>query len=106
VSFVLDGWTSGNQYPFQGIKARWINREWELKEEILDLDILHGRHDGGNLAESFIRVLEEFSLIPKLLGLTTDNASNCDTMFDHLRSILAQRVTQYDFAILYALKPI
>jgi len=90
VSFVLDCWTSGA--PYQGIIGRWINREWELREEILDLDILHGRHDGNNLCNSFVKVLEHFALIPKILAITTDNASNCDTMFECLSSTLNEKV--------------
>ena len=87
---MLDGWTSSNQVAYQGIIARWISADWTLEETIIDLDILKGSHTGTNLANSFYKVLTKFGLKEKMLGVTTDNASNCDKMFVELATMLLE----------------
>lgn len=82
ISYVIDCWTSPNQYPFQGVIAKWISNEWELCSTVVDLTILNGKHSGINIATAFWDVLKEFGLLKKLLSITTDNASNMDTMFE------------------------
>lgn len=84
VSFILDGWTSPNQKAFLGIIACWITDEWELRHAPLDLAILEGEHSGENIASAFAAVLDDYDLWDKMLGVTTDNASNNDTMFVEL----------------------
>lgn len=59
ISFIIDCWTSSNQYPFQGVIAKWINDDWELCSTVLDLTILHGSHEGINLAAAFWNVLKD-----------------------------------------------
>lgn len=75
ISFIIDGWTSPNQIQFQGIIVRWINEDFMYEERVLDLDILHGSHTGNALAELFVKVLEEFKLLDKILSITSDNAN-------------------------------
>lgn len=96
ISFILDCWTSSNQVAYHGIIARWISADWTLKEIILDLDILKGQHTGQNLADSFIKVLNEARVLGKILAVTTDNASNCDTFFTNLNHGLAMKVNKYN----------
>lgn len=84
ISCVIDCWTSANQIPFQGVVATWISKDWELKTRLIDLTHLPGSHTGANIAESFSSVLEEYGIWNKLLAVTTDNASNMDTMFKKL----------------------
>ena len=81
ISFVLDCWTSSNQWPFQGVIAAWIDEEWKLCHTVIDLTFLSGSHTGANIAEAFSKVLDEFDLWSKLHSVTTDNASNMDSMF-------------------------
>lgn len=87
VSFVIDCWTSSNQHPFQGVIGRWINDDWELCSTVLDLTILQGKHDGKNIAAAFWGVIKEYNLQSKILSVTTDNASNMDTMFEELEKL-------------------
>jgi hypothetical protein len=84
ISCVIDCWTSANQIPFQGVVAMWISEEWELETRLIDLTHLPGSHTGANIAESFSSVLDEYGIWKKLLAVTTDNASNMDTMFKKL----------------------
>lgn len=96
ISFVIDCWTSSNQYPFQGVIARWINDEWELCSTVLDLTILHGTHEGKNLANAFWEVLKEYDLFGKVLSVTTDNASNMDTLFEELEKLFSEIGIPFD----------
>lgn len=45
-------------------------------------------HTGVNLAEAFVEVLREFGIEDKILSITADNASNNDTMTDHMAELL------------------
>lgn len=96
ISFVIDGWTSSNIHPFQGVFARWINNEWELCTTVLDLTILQGSHEGKNLADAFWAVLKDFGLFAKLLSVTTDNASNMDTLFEELEKLFRELGIPFD----------
>lgn len=94
LAFIVDCWTSSNQKAFQGIIVQGIIESWEIVTIPLDLTILDGSHSGENLAESFVTVLEEFNLLNKVHSITSDNASNMDTFFVHLRNTLAMQVTK------------
>ena len=87
ISFALDCWTSPNQIPFHGIVAQWIGNDFEYQQKIIDLDILNGQHTGTNLAESFMKVAMDMGVSQKILAITTDNASNCDS-FDNLSVLM------------------
>lgn len=92
ISFIIDCWTSQNQIAFQGVIAHWIDEDWEFQERVIDLDILKGKHTGKNLAQSFLKCVNEFNLADKIMAITTDNASNCDTFFKELTSSLCSQV--------------
>lgn len=96
ISFVIDCWTSSNQFAFQGVVARWINDEWELCSTVLDLTILKGSHAGVKIAEAFWNVVKDYNLCEKILSVTTDNASNMDTMFEELEKLALQCGITFD----------
>src|SRR5579863_6774603 len=92
LSFIVDCWTSSNQWPFQGIMVQGVTNDWEIFTAPLDLSILEGSHTGENLAKSFFDVIAQFELQDKIHSVTTDNASNMDTFFEHLEILLAEAV--------------
>ena len=92
---IVDGWRSVNRYSFQGIIVTWISPSWEFEQIVLDFDVLNGRHTGRALAESLHKVLSDFKICDKLLGVTTDNASNMCTMLVELESLLGSEVNNY-----------
>lgn len=96
VSCIIDCWTSSNQHPFQGVIARWITDDWELRNVVIDLTILHGSHSGINIAKSFWDVLLDYGIVEKLLSVTTDNATNMDTMFEELEKLAAAFGVPFD----------
>lgn len=66
LSFTVDAWTSKNQLPFLGISVHWINKKWELQSLTLDFCLLSGQHSGENLAQQFLKVLEDFNIETKV----------------------------------------
>lgn len=66
ISFTLDAWTSKNQIPFLGISAHWISSNWELKNTILDFQLLEGTHSGENLARVFFSTIKEYGILNKV----------------------------------------
>ncbi|ODM89477.1 Zinc finger BED domain-containing protein RICESLEEPER 3 [Orchesella cincta] len=95
ISFILDGWSSSNMKSFQGAIACWINKDWKLCNSTLNLTILTGEHTGANLCSAFETVLEDFKLWPKLLAITTDNASNMTTMLKKLDEAAIRNLSDF-----------
>lgn len=76
VSTCIDGWTSSNGHAFLGVFGHWITEDWEPRNVMLDITLLHGSHTGANLSQAFGTVLTNYDLWGKLLAVTTDNAAN------------------------------
>ncbi len=91
LSFTVDGWTSPNMLPFLGITAHWVDSEWHLREALLDFAPLSGSHSGENLASVFIATCDKFGILPKILAITTDNASANDVFLRHVEKVCADR---------------
>ncbi len=100
LSFVIDGWTSSNQLPFQGVIVQWIDESWELCVQVLDFEILEGSHTGENLASSFVNTLKEFGIFKAdvVHAVTTDNASNMDTFFQHFSRLCQESVSKHSIS--------
>jgi hypothetical protein len=88
VSISLDCWTSPFNASYIAINAYWINSDWELKEVLLAFSEVTGAHRGKALAEITSDTLEEFGITGKILGVTSDNAFNNDTLRTELEHLL------------------
>lgn len=80
LSLTCDSWTSKNQIPFFGVTAHFIDENFVLKSNLLAVSYLGGTHSGENLADFLFSILSDFHLENKFLAITTDNASNNDSM--------------------------
>jgi hypothetical protein len=83
-SVTLDVWTSKNQLSFLGITCHYIDSEWNLYSNLLAFEHLEGSHSGEAIGTAVYKVLTSFGVASKLLAVTTDNASNNDTMMERL----------------------
>ncbi|KAJ6647836.1 Zinc finger BED domain-containing protein RICESLEEPER 2, partial [Pseudolycoriella hygida] len=94
ISITLDGWTSKHGLPFLAIRGYWVDEQWQLKSKLLDFAYIEGNHDGRNhsiiLSECLRRLNVRFS---EILGITADNASSNDKLFDWLDSCGVSAVT-------------
>ncbi|GBC32317.2 zinc finger BED domain-containing protein RICESLEEPER 2-like [Rhizophagus irregularis DAOM 181602=DAOM 197198] len=74
LSLSLDIWTSTVVKSYMEITVHFIDNSWHLQQITLDFIELEGSHTGKNIAEELIMIN----------SITTDNASNNDTMFSYL----------------------
>ncbi|CAB5363097.1 unnamed protein product [Rhizophagus irregularis] len=96
ISFTINAWTSSNNFSFLGITAHWVTENWKLKSFLLDFIKLEGPHSGANIKDAFLKSLKNFNIESKILGVTTDNASNNITFLKAVESDLSQRYIYYD----------
>ena len=75
LSFTVDGWTSPATQAFLGITVHWIDKQWRLRELLLDFVPLEGSHTAENLTLVFIATCDKFDILPKILAITTDGAT-------------------------------
>ena len=66
-----------------------------MKSLLLDIIPLSGSHTGENLCQAFVQTCDDFGLLTKLLAITTDNASNNETLVSHLITVSQERSIQF-----------
>ncbi|CAG8706133.1 8202_t:CDS:2, partial [Gigaspora rosea] len=77
-------WTSISVKAYIGIAIYLIDESWSLQQRLLNFVELEGAHSGKNIANKFIKMVEFYKIENKIIGITTDNASNNDTMIDNI----------------------
>ncbi|KAJ5749520.1 hypothetical protein N7533_004858 [Penicillium manginii] len=90
LSLSLDCWTSPFQQGFMAITGYFLDNDWEYREALLGFKPLQGSHTGSNLSSVVIGILEKYKIADRVLSVTTDNATNNNTMMlsiqDELKS--------------------
>jgi hypothetical protein len=76
LSIALDCWTSPYSQAFMAITGYIIDADWVYQEVLLDFKPLHGAHTGANLSDVLLETLVKHGIEDRVVGLTTDNASN------------------------------
>jgi hypothetical protein len=80
ISITLDCWTSPNAKAFLGVTAHYINAQWVSRSLVLEFLPLRGAHTGENLCEALMGVFKKVEVLPNILGVTSDNAGNMNTL--------------------------
>jgi hypothetical protein len=88
ISIALDCWTSPFRQAFIAITGYFIDQEWEYREVLLGFEPIYGSHTGANLSETVFRILQEHSIADRVLSITTDNATNNNTMMTSVQETL------------------
>jgi hypothetical protein len=96
ISLTLDCWTSPNTKAFLGITGHYIDNAWVPQSLVLDFAPLPGLHKGAELCEVLVATCEQFCILSKVLGITTDNASNNNTLLDCFRGVCHSRCIVFD----------
>lgn len=100
VSLALDAWSSTNRKAFLCIMVYFINDNWEMEEIMIGFEHLKGKHTGKEMAAVVRAVLQRFGLegvsSNRLMGMTTDNASNNRTLSQELNEGLAHLGIDWD----------
>jgi len=76
VSLAADTLTSQNKLAFLAIVAYWISDSWQMEEVLIGFEEIRGSHTGTNMAGIINHVLARYRIQDRILGFTTDSASN------------------------------
>ena len=88
LSIALDCWTSPFQQAFMAITGYFIDDEWNYREVLLGFEPLYRSHTGANLSEILFDLLQRHQITKKVLAITTDNASNNETLMTNLLDLI------------------
>lgn len=86
LSIALDCWTSPFQQAFMAITGYFLDQNWKYREILLGFEPLHGKHSGVNLSQVLFECLQEHRIMDRVLAVTTDNASNNDTLVGSMQT--------------------
>jgi hypothetical protein len=75
----FDAWTSPSDKAILGVSAHFLSTELKLQHALIGFKEIEGVHDGENLAEYVIAVIQELELEEKFGVFVGDNAGNVDT---------------------------
>ena len=62
------------------ITGYFLDQEWNYREVLLGFEPLEGAYTGTNLGSILFKTLEEHQISDRIMAITTDNASNNQTM--------------------------
>ncbi|KAJ9481138.1 hypothetical protein VN97_g12364 [Penicillium thymicola] len=88
VSLASDFWTSPFQQAFMAITVYFIDKAWNYREMLLGFEPLHGSQTGINLSDVLHQLLKERKLLDRIFSVTTDNATNNETLIRALQEKL------------------
>ena len=66
------------------ITAYFIDKHWRYREILLGFEPLEGTHSGANLSIVLMELLQKHNIVDRVLAVTTDNASNNNTLMESL----------------------
>ncbi|CEJ62526.1 hypothetical protein PMG11_11023 [Penicillium brasilianum] len=66
------------------ITGYFIDLNWDYREFLLGFEPLEGTHSGENLCSVLLKRLQDYNITHRILAITTDNASNNQTLIDRL----------------------
>ena len=77
------------------IIGHWIDDDWNLHEALLDFRHVESHHTKVILTEHVFEILEEYEICEKLFCITTNDATNNGTLYQHLSHILKHEKNIY-----------
>lgn len=80
LSIALDCWTSPFRQAFMAVTGYFLDQHWEYREVLLGFEPLSGSHSRVNLSDVVLKLLQQHRIADRVLAVTTDNASNNNTM--------------------------
>jgi len=75
---------------YLAITAHWIDDEWKLHDALMEFKHVEGHHYGDVLGEMVYDVLKDYNICEKLFCITTDGASNNDSMCEEIERLLSE----------------
>ena len=87
LSIALDCWTSPFSQAFMAITGYFLDQDWNYCEVLLGFEPLESSHHGVHLGETVIQILQQHDIMDRVLSVTTDNASNNNTMMTAIQEV-------------------
>jgi len=84
ISLAADTWTSPNKLAFLAIVPYWISNSWQMEVVLIVFEEIRSSHTGGNMEGIINDVLARYGIQDRILGFTTDSASNNRTLTEAL----------------------
>ena len=82
-SITADMWkASSRKQSYLVITLHWIDLEWKLCNVILDFRYIPKKHSGEHIKDAVMDTLKDYRIAHRILGVTTDGASNMEKFFD------------------------
>jgi len=70
------------------ITGYFLDQDWNYCEVLLGFEHIQGSHTGANLSETVIRIFQDHGITDRILSITTDNASNNNTMMEGVQGMV------------------
>jgi hypothetical protein len=67
------------------ITAYFVDDNWNYRELLLGFEPLSGKHSGVNLGAVLLELLRKHEIADRILTVTTDNASNNNTLMESIQ---------------------
>ena len=99
ISLAADNWTSPKKIAFLAIVAYRILDSWQMEEVLIGFEEMKGSHTGVNMAGIINEVLARYGIQHRILGFTTNSASNNRRLtetLNHAWSLLAVEWSQLE----------
>ena len=74
------------------ITGYFIDADWVYREVLLDFKPIHRAHTGANLSSVLVETLVKHRIKDRVFSLTTNNASNNNTLVNSLQQALSDGV--------------
>jgi hypothetical protein len=76
---------------FMAITSYFIDKNLNYREILLGFEPLYGSHTGTHLSETVVQILTEHGVVDRVSSITTDNASNNNTMMNGVQEAIPSR---------------
>ena len=67
------------------VTGYFIDQDWNYREILLGFEPLHRTHSGVNLSAVLLDLLQQHNIVDRVLAITTDNASNNNTLMSSIQ---------------------
>lgn len=67
------------------VTGYFIDDDWNYREILIGSEPLHGTHSGVNLSAVLLDLLQQHRIVDRVLTITTDNASNNNTLMSSIQ---------------------
>lgn len=70
------------------VTGYFLDQHWQYQEVLLGFEPLSGSHSGVNLSDVVLKLLRQHNITDRVLAVTTDNASNNNTLMSSIQESL------------------